>query len=436
MVFAAENKRNILPQHNVNSVRCFLLLLLAGLLVRLLIMPFFCHVDFLSEMRRVHETILAGYYYPGKARLVVYFVEMAFMQLFLPFLPDAQTMFFVADGASSTAGLTSYSLFVSSPCIFRTLFLLKIPYLLFDMGTAIVLFIMFKEKKQQLAAVACWLFNPVTLYTFYIFGRYESIAIFFMAMSILMVSRNRLILAAIMLGVAVNSREMYIFFIPLFLLVQISKSISWIENCKRICVSLAILVVMFVLPVFIQKFFSLHPFINSGGSVVAHEISRFWGLHLHWVSPFFALYAIICLWLIETRNPSEHFKYVAATAMTIGSFFICCTHSAHYSSWFVLYPICMLFFNRKTVFALGLFSLCWFVFWLFNTDAGVFTLFLASPLHKNLFGLKSIPQLYEYQSSLRGWPDLQFIKWFFHTMYAVSIGYLMVKMIKEPARVR
>jgi len=430
MVSVAHKKQSF--QHNTNSFHCFLLLLLAGLLVRLLLMPFFCHVDFLSEMRRVHETIVAGYYYPGKARLVVYAVEAVVMKLFLPFLPHANTMFFVADGAQSTAGLGAFSLFVSSPYIFRTLFLLKIPYLFFDLATAVVLYRMFNEKKHQLTAVACWLFNPITLYTFYIFGRYESIAIFFIAMSILMLRQKKMIWASIMLGIAVNSREMYVFFIPIFLLSQLSPERRFLENSKSIFLPTIIVCLLLILPALVQRIFSLHPFVTSSGSVVAHEISRFWGLQLNWLSPFFAAYAIICLWLIETKKTSEHLKFVVAAAMTIGIFFICCTHSAHYSSWLILYPICMLFFDRKVVFALLLFSLCWFVYWLFNTDAGVFTLFLASPVHKNLFGCKSIPQLYQFQAAGRGLPNLQFIRWFLHTMYAVSIGYLLVKMVREP----
>lgn len=416
---------------------CFLLIVLAGLFLRLSLMPFFCHVDFLSEMRRVHETLQVGYYYPGKTRLVVYFIELFFMRIFLPFLPDARTMFFLADGASTTAGLTSYALFVGDPFIFRTLFLLKIPYLIFDLATAGVLYRLFAQKKRQILAVACWLFNPVTLYTFYIFGRYESIGIFFIAMSIFMLQKKRVIWATVMLGMAVNSREMYVFFIPLFLLANISFSESWYGNAKKIWLPALILILMFILPTLVQKAFSLHSiFAGNGGSIVAHEIGRFWGLHLHWLSPFFAAYAVICLWLVETSMGSSLKKYVLAAGLTIGSFFFCCTNSAHYSSWLVLFPVCMLYFDRHIVFALVLFCCCWLFFWLFNTDAGVFTLFLASPIHKALFAIKTIPELYIMHAIPRGFPALQYVKWFLHTMYAVSIGYLMFKMVKRPEDVR
>lgn len=399
-------------------------------------MPFFCHVDFLSEMRRVYATLEAGYYFPGRTRLVVYFVEMFFMRIFLPVLPDAQTMYFLAAGTDTTADLASYSLFVGDPYIFRTLFLLKIPYLLFDLATAVVLYLLFAGKKKQMVAVACWLFNPITLYSFYIFGRYESIAIFFIAMSIFMLQREKMIWAAIMLGMAVNSREIYIFLLPLFVLAHVSLSRRWHENIKRICLSALPLIVMLLLPRFVQKVFALHTFFSGSHPVVAKEIGRFWGLHLHWLSPFFAAYAIICLWLVENTNDSVLYRYLLASGLTIGSFLFSCTHSAHYASWLVIFPVCMLYFDHHTVFAFILFCCSWLVFWLFNTDAGVFTLFLASPVHKSLFAYKTIPELYSQFADLRGLPNLQYIKWFLHTMYAVSIGYLMFSMARRPVNGR
>ncbi len=411
--------------------RDIVLLFLAGLLIRLLLMPFFCHVDFLSEMRRVHETLLTGHYYPGKTRLVVYFIEMISMRIFLPFLPDADTMFFIADGASTTAGIHAFSLFVSDPYIFRTLFLLKIPYLLFDMGTALVLYKLFIGKRHQFAAVACWLFNPVTLYAFYIFGRYESISIFFISLSIFLLKERRWLPAALMLGLAVNSREMYIFFIPLFVLSLFSRHEPWHHNIKKLAAPTGLLMLMLLGPALIQKIYHLHPFFVNKVSVVSHEIGRFWGLQINWFSPFFAGYASLCLFLIESRNRDVMYRYTLSAGLTIAWFFFCCTHSAHYASWLIIFPIVMLYFGRDTLFPFLLYCLVWILFWLFNTDAGVFTLFLASPVHKTLFAYKTIPQLYEMHAIPRGLPPLQFIRWFLHTMYAVSIGYLMIMMVKR-----
>ncbi len=411
--------------------RDIVVLFLAGLVLRLLLMPFFCHVDFLSEMRRVYATLTAGYYFPGTSRLIVYYVEMAFMQLFLPFLPHADTMFFVANGASTTAGIHAYSLFVSDPYIFRTLFLLKIPYLLFDMGTALVLYRMFAGKRQQMTAVACWLFNPVTLYAFYIFGRYESISIFFVSLSILMLREKRRLLAALMLGLAVNSREMYIFFLPLFVLALISRHNTWRENIKQFALPAVLLLLMLLAPMLIKKLFHLQPFFAGKVSVVSHEIGRFWGLEINWFSPFFAGYAALCLFLVENESWDVMYRYVLSAGLTIAWFFFCCTHSAHYASWLIIFPISMLYFGKNTLLPFFLYCFCWILFWLFNTDAGVFTLFLASPIHKTLFAFKSIPQLYEQLWMPLGLPPLQFIRWFLHTMYAVSIGYLMIMMIKR-----
>ena len=96
----------------------FLFLLLCGLLIRLVVMPFFCHADLLSEYRRVYMTIETGFFLPQLTRLVVYVIELATMAAVLPLLPNAGGIFYFPDLARSTAGLPEYLLFVSDPTIF------------------------------------------------------------------------------------------------------------------------------------------------------------------------------------------------------------------------------------------------------------------------------------------------------------------------------
>lgn len=412
-----------------------MLLLLVGILLRLFLMPFFTHVDFLSEMRRVHEIILSGYSFPATARLVVFFIETLFMKLSLPILPDAETMFFVSKGEQATAGLNAFSLFISDPYIFRTLLLLKMPYLFFDIGTAVVLFGLLKGNKNQIMAVSIWLFNPITLYAFYIFGRFESIAIFFLAMTMYMLHRQRLFWAAAMLGMAINSRITYILLLPFFVLSLYDTTKNWFINYQRILLPSLLLSLLAIFPFMIKTLLSLQPLFPGKDPFVAGQFGRFWGLQLQWLSLFIAGYAILCLWIIEAQGKDSLYKFMLASGSCLALFLIFCTPSAHFTSWLVIFPICMYYFQRHVIFAFFLLSCCWCSFWLFNTDDGVFTMFLASPVHKSLFTIKTIPQLYEMYSIPRGLPKLEFIRWFFQTLLAVSLGYVIYKMAKGPAYV-
>ena len=59
------------------------LLILIGITLRLLIMPFFAHIDLFSEFRRVVYSISNDIYFPQQNRLVTFYIEYFFLTIFL-----------------------------------------------------------------------------------------------------------------------------------------------------------------------------------------------------------------------------------------------------------------------------------------------------------------------------------------------------------------
>ena len=59
----------------------------------------------------------------------------------------------------------------------------------------------------QFLALKIWLCNPVTLYAFYLFGRFESIPIFFFALTLRLAQKQRLLAAAVALGLTLNCQN-------------------------------------------------------------------------------------------------------------------------------------------------------------------------------------------------------------------------------------
>lgn len=84
------------------EVRLFLLLMAIGLTIRVLIMPFFGHIDFFSEHRRIHGLHEHGGWYPG-SRFVTTTVERLNYAVVAPLLPEANSMFDVVDLKQTTA---------------------------------------------------------------------------------------------------------------------------------------------------------------------------------------------------------------------------------------------------------------------------------------------------------------------------------------------
>ncbi|MCR4305698.1 MAG: glycosyltransferase family 39 protein, partial [Candidatus Daviesbacteria bacterium] len=108
-------------------------------------------------------------------------------------------------------GLTS--LFFGS-----NLWLLKLPYLIFDLLVALLLYRLVDPKKALLA-FGLWIFNPVNLYATYMMGQFDILPTFFSVLSIYLAFKGKLNLAAVALGVGIAFKLYPVFLvIPLILL--------------------------------------------------------------------------------------------------------------------------------------------------------------------------------------------------------------------------
>ncbi len=169
----------------------FLRFLLIALAIRMVVMPFFGHIDVLSEARRVFYWAENNIFIDNIARNTTMFIEVVFFRIFHFLLPESQSMLYHADIAHSMSTVPHSFEFVSHLTTFRTFFIFKIPYLVCDLATAVVLYNFFSDKKQGLRSSIMWLFNPVTIFAFYIFGRFESIPIFFIAAALLALKKTK-----------------------------------------------------------------------------------------------------------------------------------------------------------------------------------------------------------------------------------------------------
>lgn len=95
------------------------------------------------------------------------------------------------------------------------IWLLKLPYLFFDLFLGLLLFRLVEEKKKVLT-LGLWMFNPVSLYATYMMGQFDIIPAFFTVFSFYLVAKNRLKWAAFVLGFGV-AFKLY----PVFLLIPL-----------------------------------------------------------------------------------------------------------------------------------------------------------------------------------------------------------------------
>ena len=146
------------------------------------------------------------------------------------------------------SNLVDYGFFLNDPNIYRHLFFFKLPYLLFDIATAFVIWNFIDKPEYRKIALLLWLFNPLTLFSTYIFGRFEVIGLFFLAASAFQLKNDRILLASILFAVALHCREINLLFTPFLLLAVMDFKDPWLRNVITVSASLLVISIILLLP--------------------------------------------------------------------------------------------------------------------------------------------------------------------------------------------
>lgn len=98
--------------------------------------------------------------------------------------------------------------------------LLKLSYLIFDLTLALLLYKLVGSEKSKLV-FSLWLFNPISLYATYMIGQFDIIPTFFTFLSLYLIFKNKLSLAATALGGGIAFKLYPVFIIiPLIILAK------------------------------------------------------------------------------------------------------------------------------------------------------------------------------------------------------------------------
>ncbi|EKD53319.1 MAG: hypothetical protein ACD_61C00071G0007 [uncultured bacterium] len=134
---------------------------------------------------------------------LTYFTLGSFLKLFTLIIPEN---FFL----SLMNGISVYKL----PALSFNLILLKLPYLLVDIGVAFALSSLFEDVKKKRWAFLLWLFNPVTLYATFAMGVFDIIPVLFTVLSLYFAKKKNLYLAAVMISLGAAFKQYPIFLLP------------------------------------------------------------------------------------------------------------------------------------------------------------------------------------------------------------------------------
>ena len=341
---------SFLPKH-----RLIILYILIGIFVRFLLMAFAIHHDLLCSAWRESLWVFKGVFqipYFAELNLGIY---MWIVKHFLTALPTNLAMQ-VQNTFSVTPDSLAYFTFLKSKEVFRELFLLKIPYLICDLGLLAVIIKFFKGNKTM---VLFWAINPFVLYNSYMWGRYGVLPILFAFLSWVIAGRKELknfeVYSALLMGLAISYRISFVIFLPV-LIIFLSK------NYRQFIT----LLIASTLPYLFTKWLINH---LGGGRGVEEYIDIMFqakiGSGFYSVSLFVVSYLAIILFAIKDKLAGvfSYNKFIYFSSLSILAYFAFAMFYPQYLAWITPAALMIIYFERRTIY---LFLLLFVVFFLFS----------------------------------------------------------------------
>jgi hypothetical protein len=235
--------------------------------------------------------------------------------------------------------------FINQQEIFRTLFFFKLPYLVFEVLASLLLFKVFAGSPFKDKIIKFWLFNPVLIFTTYIFGRFDIIVILLLLLALWAAKLNRPYRAVISLGVATVLR-LYpaILLLPFVLILSPKTRQRW----ELFLVGLTPLFLSLVAESFSKQSATAIKDITGLSHIsyplamrFSFDITPYDNLYI-----FVFIYALLIFYLL-LKPPTGFINLVRFSLYIMLAFFATSFFHPHYFSW--LLPFLIFFIQDKAV---------------------------------------------------------------------------------------
>ncbi len=329
--------------------------LLIGVLIRFTFMPIALHFDLLSIYQRSALIAYEGDLTVGLGQIFAHYIHAFFLFIFKPLMPYLES---ALPGRLGSASWEGWRLFTMYPTVFRTLFLFKIPYLIFDLGCSFLFLFILRERKKGLAAFKFWMINPVVIFSAFIFSRYEPIVIFFILLSLYYAKNNLSAKALFSLGIAVIVRSYPLMLLPFFVII-IGKTF-W-QRLKLAFWGLLPLGIMTVISRLFQGASEIGVWANMPHS--NYLMGLRWSMRISYdvIFVFFMGYTILFLYTyFRTNHSFAHLWKINLILLLF--FFATCFFHPHYFMWLIPFLAFQIVEDERFIGLFAIQVLCWIVY--------------------------------------------------------------------------
>jgi hypothetical protein len=214
-------KETFLPQNVAPYAKTLLAFVIIGYIIRALMMPLFASGDLISisgvalYLRDTHQLVPTG-----DPPLIFYMLSSIY-SFFGSFL-NLNYADFASQTAYTPAGLSTFFR-IPDPNFIALISISKIPYLIFDFGTAFLLLHLVNDGRKATLAFKLWMINPFTLYICYAIGQYDIIPTFFLLLAVFFFMKQRTSLSMLSIGIASAFKMFALIFLPFLIVASLKQ---------------------------------------------------------------------------------------------------------------------------------------------------------------------------------------------------------------------
>lgn len=330
---------------------------LLAILIRILVMPFFYHPDIKSQhfhFQFFSHGVFNIYEYLDQNRSTLGYRDT------FNYLPLTYYTFGLSQTISKPFLGNDFYLWLNdwgtnrnnNVNIIFYMFILKIPYLILDIGLGLLLLNIFKSKK----IFYFWLFNPISIYLIYILGNFDILPTFLTVLSFYFLKNKKLLFSYLSIGIAIALKLYPAIFVPFIFFYQPKDLLKHLKYCWFS---------LFPLIITVFPFIGQSSFLNSFlGSGLTQKILEF-KLYNIPIFPIFYLLILINYFFSKSKN-----KFEIAVTQTFLIFIGLVNFHPQWLMWFFPFVL-VVFINSKInnkLFLILFFILIFAYIFLFNDN--------------------------------------------------------------------
>jgi hypothetical protein len=329
--------------------------LILGYLVRIFFIPLYAHMDHVSFIWITSLLIKNNQLLPSGDPPVFFYFYRLYFTLIQSFLPNNIINFLTSSVAFTPA--TQFQGFAATLQNIRTLlFISKMPFLIFDFASAILLLHLVDDEKKSLLAFKVWILNPFSVYITYLIGQFDIIPVFFIILALYLVKRQKVSWAILSLGIGGAFKFIAFFFILPIILICIKKNRTFFLKIKRASRLLAISVIPLIFTLAVSVLTPIY-YESANFAIPGYNLNGFFGKTLYNRG--------------QPGNP-----------MILGSFLYILDYSISLKTLPSFYDV---IYVLPTVFLLFLFAIAYWKDWTFDSMWKALSLFLLAYYSTTLF---------------------------------------------------